>query len=269
MTDEDDIDGLAAEYVLGSLSPEERREVDARRGSERALNEAVAAWQRRLEVLDDWVPGEEPPAHLFDSIAARIWEQDARAASAVSLQRTIRHWRTATFGASALAAALAIAVAWVFPILPASPTALVAVLQRSSATYTADESPDAKGPPGFVVTIDVKTRHILVSPVAVRPMPSRTYELWLIPQGGDAPFARAHRARGADGSPLAGSPPACRLRQRHARHKPGARGRLRQGSPDRPHLVCRQAHAGRTPLSCRRNCARATRHGRLRGIGSP
>jgi anti-sigma-K factor RskA len=31
MTEDDDIDGLAAEYVLGSLDPAERRQVDAGR----------------------------------------------------------------------------------------------------------------------------------------------------------------------------------------------------------------------------------------------
>ena len=44
MTADDDIDGLAAEYVLGSLNPEERRAVDARCSGEPALLAATAAW---------------------------------------------------------------------------------------------------------------------------------------------------------------------------------------------------------------------------------
>src|SRR5260221_12560552 len=73
MTGEDDIDGLAAEYVLGSLSPEERQEVEARRKVDRALSDAVEAWEKRLGTLGDAAPAIEPPPQLFAKIAHRIW----------------------------------------------------------------------------------------------------------------------------------------------------------------------------------------------------
>src|SRR5207245_5381271 len=44
MTEDDDIDGLAAEYVLGSLDPIEREQVDIRRRSDAALSQAVKDW---------------------------------------------------------------------------------------------------------------------------------------------------------------------------------------------------------------------------------
>src|SRR4051794_17325701 len=56
MTNAEDIDGLAAEYVLGSLDPVERMEVAARRHGEPALNDAIKAWERRLGPLTDLVP---------------------------------------------------------------------------------------------------------------------------------------------------------------------------------------------------------------------
>jgi len=72
MTEEDDIDGLAAEYVLGSLSPAERGEVEARRGSDAALASAIEAWQVRLGPLSEQAPGLEPPSHLFGRILTRL-----------------------------------------------------------------------------------------------------------------------------------------------------------------------------------------------------
>ena len=66
MTEEDDIDGLAAEYVLGSLDPAERAQVDARRKTDAPLAAAVEAWERRLGPLNEQVAGIEPPAVMTD-----------------------------------------------------------------------------------------------------------------------------------------------------------------------------------------------------------
>jgi anti-sigma-K factor RskA len=177
MTQEEDIEGLAAEYVLGSLSPTERSDVNARRGGDRTLDAAIAAWERRLDPLGDDIPGEQPPAHLFEGIARRIRGPDGR--PNVSQQHTIRRWRRTAAAASLLAAVLAIVVV-VLQSFPGSPTALVAVLQRSAAGQTADESADGKGAPAFVVAVDLKLKSILVTPVAARPVPKRSYELWLL-----------------------------------------------------------------------------------------
>ena len=115
MTEEDDIDGLAAEYVLGSLDPAERGQVDARRRTDQALADAIEAWERRLGPLSDRVPGVTPPPHLFDAIVSRISQQAARSGGSggvVPLQRTSgRRWAF-TVGASALAACLALAIGW-------------------------------------------------------------------------------------------------------------------------------------------------------------
>jgi anti-sigma-K factor RskA len=180
MTHEEDIEGLAGEYVLGSLTPEERREVDARCGRDRALASAIADWERRLAPLADFIPGEEPPARLGEEIARRIWQAEAHPANVIPLhQHAVRRWRRIAIAASALAAVLAALVVIVLQSLPAAPTALVAVLQRSAAGQTADESGDVRGPPAFVVAIDTKLKSILVTPVAARPVPKRSYQLWL------------------------------------------------------------------------------------------
>jgi anti-sigma-K factor RskA len=176
MTDAEDIDGLAAEYVLGSLSLEERRDVDARRRSDHALDEAVTAWERRLDTLGDFIPGVEPPAHLYEAIAVRLWGQPVDVSL---LQRTVRRWRRVAIAASALAAVLAVVAVPLLHNPPAPPNALIAVLQKSPAGHTADEAADVKGPPAFVVTIDMHLKTISVTPVAARPVPKRSFALWL------------------------------------------------------------------------------------------
>jgi len=56
MTEEDDIDGLAAEYVLGSLDVDERKAVAARRNTDAKLNRAIEAWEKRLAPLAHRAP---------------------------------------------------------------------------------------------------------------------------------------------------------------------------------------------------------------------
>jgi anti-sigma-K factor RskA len=180
MTHEEDIEGLAGEYVLGSLTLEERREVDAQRARDRALASAIADWERRLAPLADFVPGEEPPAQLREEIIGRIWRLEAHPANVLPLhQHAVRRWRRIAIAASALAAVLAAVVVIVLQSLPATPTALVAVLQRSAAGQTADESGDVRGAPAFIVAIDTQLKSIVVTPLAARPVPKRNYQLWL------------------------------------------------------------------------------------------
>jgi hypothetical protein len=115
MTEEDDIDGLAAEYVLGSLDPAERLAVDARRKSDASLAAAIAAWERRLGPLNEQAPDIEPPSHLFDDILARISNQasgPAAVADVIPFRRAPRRRLRFATGTGALAACLAVVVAW-------------------------------------------------------------------------------------------------------------------------------------------------------------
>ena len=72
MSDTDEFDALAGEYVLGTLDAAERAAVAARREREPALDQAIIAWERRLGPLDAVSPEIEPPDGLFARIEARI-----------------------------------------------------------------------------------------------------------------------------------------------------------------------------------------------------
>jgi anti-sigma-K factor RskA len=115
MTDDDDIDGLAGEYVLGSLDPAERADVNARRRADISLAVTIEAWQRRLSPLSEPAPAISPPPELFDSILSRISVEAGRPISptqVIALSRPRGSWKRIAVGASALAACLALAIGW-------------------------------------------------------------------------------------------------------------------------------------------------------------
>jgi hypothetical protein len=120
MTEAEDIDGLAAEYVLGSLDAAERRQVNVLRQTDQSLSAAIYAWEQRLGPLNERGRGIEPPAHLLDIILSRTTNQMARqskGAEVVPLRRASgRRWPLVA-GASALAASLLLAVVWSLPHL--------------------------------------------------------------------------------------------------------------------------------------------------------
>jgi len=184
MNEDDDIDGLAAEYVLGSLDADERKAVAARRRTDVMLNRAIEAWETRLGPLGDDMPGIEPPPYVFRSIADRL-----AALQGQSIQPTralFSRRRAVAVGACALAACLALAVVWLRD-LPGMPTTLVAQLQRSVAGTVLEDGPNVWTPFRFEVSFDLRASTIVVTPVAAAASSTRHYQLWLIPRDRGGP----------------------------------------------------------------------------------
>lgn len=69
---DDDLDALAAEYVLGTLSAEERIQAEAMIGGDPGFVEIVRQWERRLGELNVMVEAVEPPTEIWDKIKADI-----------------------------------------------------------------------------------------------------------------------------------------------------------------------------------------------------
>jgi anti-sigma-K factor RskA len=121
MTEDDDIDGLAGEYVLGSLGPAERAEVNSRPRMDISLAAAIEAWQRRLSPLSESAPGISPTPDLFETILSRISGETGQPidpAQVIALPRNRKSWKRIAVGASALAACLALAIGWVVHTQP-------------------------------------------------------------------------------------------------------------------------------------------------------
>ena len=68
---DDDRDALAAEYVLGTLSADERDQAEALLVIDPGFAEIVRVWERRLGELNVMVEAVEPPPDLWDEIRSR------------------------------------------------------------------------------------------------------------------------------------------------------------------------------------------------------
>ena len=183
MSDADDRDMLAAEYVLGTLDSSERAAVAASLVRDVALARAVRAWEDRLAPLSVAAPEVEPPAAVYNALVARLFGS-ARASAAPAprnatadvLRRRLRRWQAATAGLGLLAASL---MAWVGlrELSPAAPdtSRFTAVLQREADT------------PVMVLEVDLAARRLTVRPYLASAPAGRAYELWIIDASLGAP----------------------------------------------------------------------------------
>lgn len=69
---EEDQEALAAEYVLGTLSAEEREQAEVLLSIDPTFEAAVRQWERRLGELNVMVEAVEPPAEVWDKIASEL-----------------------------------------------------------------------------------------------------------------------------------------------------------------------------------------------------
>lgn len=174
MTDDSDIDALAAEYTLGTLDPGERAAVAARRRREPVLDAAISAWEVRLGPLADLIPPVEPSAGVLGRIEERIERLDrgvsmtsGNTTQMVGLERSMSRWRRSAIAASVVAASL-LGVIYVRETQRgAAPRTFVAVMQKDDAS------------PSFLVTVDIETRLLTVRPVAAPNQPDKSYQLWM------------------------------------------------------------------------------------------
>ncbi len=168
MSEDQDRDLLAAEYVLGSLEGEERREAEQLLAGDPAFARAVAAWQQRLTPLAAHIPPAAPPADLWRRIEAGIAPE---AANVLPFRRRVRFWQATTAGALAIAASLAAFV----------------VLRQPESTRVAVLSPLAGGAPVLMATAE-KNGGLVVRPTAPIAVPTdKDLELWALAQGETRP----------------------------------------------------------------------------------
>lgn len=172
MADDDDMEGLAGEYVLGTLDRPERDAVDTRAAGDPALRAAIGGWAGRLQPLADLAGEQAPPAGLWASILSRIRVGGGNA-RVLLLERTVRRLRIATVAFGAAAAVLAVVVAsdrLVPP--PAAGTNYVAVLGGEG------------GKPAFVASVDTGAGTIRLRRIGDAPPPDKSFELWQVPVQG-------------------------------------------------------------------------------------
>jgi anti-sigma-K factor RskA len=134
MTEDDDIDGLAGEYVLGSLDTATRARVNARRRVDASLADAIEAWQGRLCPLSETTPGISPPPHLYNRTLSRISGKTGRSTQLtqiVALHRIRKDMGSIALLGGALAACVALAIGWFIHSQPATSSKRVSAIDCS------------------------------------------------------------------------------------------------------------------------------------------
>ena len=171
MTERDDIDMLAAEYVLGTLDASERASVAARRQREPLLG----AGHRRLAATPRATRRDDRARHCSarrSSLRNRTTpgcppRATSPSAEIIRLSARVKRWRRTALAASALAASLALAIGLRETVLAPQPQNFVAVFQKDDAL------------PSFLLSIDLATRQLTIRPVAAEPQAGKTYQLWI------------------------------------------------------------------------------------------
>ncbi|WP_417528200.1 anti-sigma factor domain-containing protein [Marinomonas shanghaiensis] len=176
---------LAAEYVLGTLDSVERDAVEARRTKDPELEEAIVRWQAHFAGLNDYVQEARPRDGLFDDILAKLDQRSnnnavngqvmSASTSAVIVEMAVmraklQRWRFTAFGASAIAACLAL-----FMVVKPPITQPAQVNAPFVAVFQADDQQ-----PAFIMSLDIETRQLTVRPVTAQGQAEgKTYQLWI------------------------------------------------------------------------------------------
>lgn len=173
----DDI--LAAEYVLGVLSPEERRLVSARIDSEPAFARLVDQWEDRFgQLAGDFAPV-EPPASVKAAIDRRLFLASGAVSTTAPARRGL--WSSLPFWRGLAASALAALI--VFAALPYVRPPAVAPAPQLAASLIADGS-DVR----YLALYDPARGEVSLSLLAGQRPADRDFQLWMI-RGGNPPVS--------------------------------------------------------------------------------
>lgn len=184
-----ELDALAGEFVLGSLSESERRDADLRLTTDPDFARLVADWRRRLAPLDDSVPPVAPPADLFARIEAQIERQNETAAAPVLAASSVspasdlllNRWRAAALAAAATSTALAASLAALL-LAPLPETEPVVAGQKYLAVVNRDGAQ-----PAIVVSVDIETGIVSLRDLGAEQPADRSLEVWYLAGDGSRP----------------------------------------------------------------------------------
>jgi anti-sigma-K factor RskA len=172
----EELEGLAAEYVAGTLTEAEGADARFRMRTDPDFKKAVEAWENRLAPFIAGIAPLEPPAGLEKKILRRIIDRREAPDGVIGLQRQLRRWQRFSWASAAIAAGLVVLLFGLLPRqieLPAGSSRYVAALQAEGQT------------PGFIVSLNFDRNEISVQRVAAPAQQEHSYELWAVGGEGD------------------------------------------------------------------------------------
>ena len=180
-------DVRAAEYVLGVLDADERRQVQSRLAGDPAFARLVEAWEERFASWLLQAPAVAPSDHVWPRIRTRLGWPAVENGRNAGLWNNPAFWRGAA-ALTAVAAAAVVAIGLNLRGPPETAPAPVAVqpvpLPGESAARPVAVLARDDGATAWIAAIDAAAGRISMAPV---PSPAdargRVNELWLIPAG--------------------------------------------------------------------------------------
>lgn len=186
LPEDQDIDDLAADYVMGLLEGADLAAAEARLATDAAFADAVHAWRERLAELDATAEELQPSAALWDRIAA-----DTRVAPAVplpgarnalrgaTLWNSLPFWRGAGIGGVFAALAFAMIMIGALATSRQLRHELVALAQRKPI-YVAVLVNDATKEAGAIVNTFSNGRVELIPLRAIDVPAGRALQVWTL-----------------------------------------------------------------------------------------
>ncbi len=161
------IEGLASEYVIGTLKGPARQRFERLMSQHYWIRAVVWSWEEQLVPLAATVPEITPPARAWRAIRKQIFP-----AAKLSLFSTLAFWQ----GFSVVASAAAILLTVLVSIQP---------IPEPGEEYIAVFN-DEQAQPLWLVSTDLNTGKIKVRAVnAQAAAVDKAYELWMLPADGN------------------------------------------------------------------------------------
>jgi len=186
MSEEAELGGddlLAAELALGLLEGEELAEARRREIEDYSFARAVEQWNERFAPMLDAIPPEQPRADLWDRIAERLQDKGSNIVSIEPMRRRANMWRAYSIGVTALAASLALVLA--FDVLNDSPVAQQPPAASAAEPVLVATLAAEDGPSRLVISYDRQSESLLVAPAELSGAAGHDHELWLLPPSGN------------------------------------------------------------------------------------
>ena len=171
----------AGEFALGLLTGDEQRLARERLVADPEFAHEVARWRGRLAPLISEADAIEPPPGLWDRIETQLVPQRAANDNAVSLQRRLFIWKSFAGGMTAIAACLALLLAF------EPRTRWIQVVHEPAQVVSAPMVAmlESQGSMKVVASWDPAARQLVLAvPGDMAIDPDHSNELWVIPAGG-------------------------------------------------------------------------------------
>jgi anti-sigma-K factor RskA len=163
---------IAGEYVLGVLSAEDRRKVEARLAKDRQFAAMVNRWEENLSTFNDDYEALQPSPLTFSAIEQRILGAAPRdKVLSGGFWNSLALWRSLAFASLAVTAGLGIWMSTLVEPTPVQGGRLVADLAGEGATVN------------LVARYDDASGTLRVTPVAAGRAQEKSLELWLVEDG--------------------------------------------------------------------------------------